>query len=167
MTTVFRYLQPSAVLLVVLLATACASDPARIPAGTTRADALQQLGTPTAVYKTREGERLQYSRAPMGFEVNNIDLDSTGRVVSVRQELNEGRFGRTIQPGIWREADILQTYGRPLEITRVTSFDGVVWTWRYKHINARRLLYIYVDPTGMVSHYNVGDDLMGEPDQRS
>ncbi|MEJ7687187.1 MAG: hypothetical protein WKG52_09460 [Variovorax sp.] len=147
-------------------AAACASDPARLAPGTSRADALQQLGTPTAVYQTRAGERLQYSRA-VGYEVNNIDLDSTGRVVSVRQELNEGLFGRTIQPGVWREADILQTYGRPLEITRVTSFDGVVWTWRYKHINARRLLYIYVDRTGMVSHYNVGDDLMGDPDQRS
>ena len=27
--------------------------------------------------------------------------------------LFEGLFGSTIKPGVWREADILRTYGRP------------------------------------------------------
>lgn len=137
----------------------CASDPTRTALGTPRAQVLQQVGTPTATYPLPDGgERLQYSRAPMGFEVSNIDVDASGKVVSVRQELFEGLFGSTIKPGVWREADILRTYGRPYEITRVTSFDGNVWSWRYKHINQRRLLYIYVSPDGVVDHYNVGDE---------
>lgn len=160
-------LRRTACVVLVLLATACASDPARLPLGSTRAEALQQLGTPTAIYPLSGGERLQYSRAPAGFEVNNVDLDATGRVVSVRQELSERWFGSTIQPGVWREADVLRTFGRPFEVTRVTSFDGTVWTWRYKQMNSRRFLYIYVDPAGRVDHYNVGDDLADLPNDRT
>lgn len=142
---------------------ACISEPTRLPAGTSRAQALQTLGAPTAIYALPNGvERLQYSRAPMGFEVNNVDVDPAGRVFSVRQELDERLFGSTIQPGVWREADILRTYGRPMDVTQVTSFNGGVWTWRYKAQNARRLLYIYVDPQGLVQYYNVGDDLWVE-----
>ncbi len=148
-----------AVALAVLLA-GCASDPTRLPLGASRAQALQQLGAPTATHALAGGgERLQYSRAPSGFEVSNVDVDAAGRVTSVRQELDERFFGSTILPGVWREADILRTYGRPFEITRVSSFDGQVWSWRYMVQNSRRLLYIYVDPQGLVQYYNVGDDL--------
>lgn len=150
------------VLLLVLagLLGGCASEPTRLAVGTTRAQALQQLGAPTGTYALPGGgERLQYSRAPSGFEVSNVDVDAAGRVVSVRQELDERVFGSTILPGVWRQADILRTYGRPLEITRVSSFDGQVWSWRYKAQNARRLLYVYVDPQGLVQYYNVGDDM--------
>jgi hypothetical protein len=143
-----------------LLMAGCASEPTRLPLGTSRAEALQQLGAPSAIYALGNGERLQYSRAPMGTEVNNVDLDATGRVVSVRQELDGSMFDRTIQPGVWREADVLRTYGRPFEITRVASFDGVIWTWRFKSMNARRLLHIYLDPTGVVARYHTADDVM-------
>ncbi len=147
-------------LVAALVLAGCISEPTRLPPNTTKAEALQRLGTPTAVYSLPSGgERLQYSRGPSGFEVSNVDADAAGRVYSVRQELDEGLFATTIKPGVWREADILRTYGRPFEIGRVGSFDGGVWTWRYKAQNSRRLLYIYVDPQGLVQYYNVGDDL--------
>ncbi|VTU39889.1 hypothetical protein [Variovorax sp. PBL-E5] len=139
---------------------ACVSEPARLPLGTSRAEALQRLGSPTSTYPLPNGgERLQYSRAPAGFEVNNVDLDASGHVVSIRQELSEGLFDRTIKPGVWREADVLRTYGRPLEITRVSSFDGVVWTWHFLSLNNPRFLYIYIDPAGVVQRYHTGDDM--------
>jgi hypothetical protein len=138
----------------------CASDPTHLPLGATRDQVLQSLGAPTGRYALDGGrERLQYSSAPAGSRVSNIDLDAQGRVVSIRQELDESLFASTIQPGAWREADILYTYGRPAEITRVTSFAGTVWSWRYLQMNARRFLYIYVDPSGRVVRYHVGDDL--------
>ncbi len=141
----------------------CAGEPTRLPPGVSRAEALQRLGAPTADYPLPGGgERLQYSRQPAGFEVNNVDLDASGRVASVRQELNENLFGATIRPDVWREADVLRTYGPPAEITRVTSFDGTVWSWHYLMLNSPRLLYIYVDPQGVVRRYHVGDDLRRE-----
>ncbi|RYF35194.1 MAG: hypothetical protein EOO26_01705 [Comamonadaceae bacterium] len=141
------------------LVAGCVSEPMRVPPGTPRTDALQRLGQPTAIYPLPGGgERLQYSRAPAGFEVNDVDLDAAGRVVSVRQVLDERWFAQDIQDGVWREVDILRTYGRPFEISRVASFDGGVWTWRYKAQNARRLLYIYVDPQGVVQRWNTGEE---------
>jgi hypothetical protein len=152
----------AALLAAVLGLAGCAGEPTRIAPGTSKTDALRQLGAPTAIYPLPGGgERLQYSRAPAGFEVNNVDLDAGGQVISVRQELDERLFDRTVQPGVgvWREADLLRTYGRPFEITRVSSFDGVIWTWRYKMMNTPRLLYVYVDPAGVVQRYHTGDDL--------
>jgi hypothetical protein len=137
----------------------CVSEPTRLPLGSTRDEALQRLGAPTATYPMPNGgERLQYSRAPMGYEISNIDVDASGRVVSVRQELFEGLFDSTIKPGVWRVDDVQRTYGRPYEITRVTSFEGNVWTWRFKSHNTRRLLHIYIAPDGVVDHYNTTDD---------
>jgi len=149
----------SALAAVVIALAACASDPSRVPPGATRDQVLQQLGTPTAIYRLPQGERLQYSRGPSGFAVFNVDLDDAGRVRSVRQELQEGLFDSTIRPGQWRVEDVLRTYGPPYQQTRVYSFNGTVWSWRYLNINSPRFLYIYVDPSGLVDHFNVGDDL--------
>lgn len=138
----------------------CASDPYYVPLGASRTDVLQRVGAPTASYPLPNGgERLQYSRAPMGFEVNNVDLDASGKVVSVIQEMDERYFAQTILVDRWRVEDVLRTYGRPYEITQVTSFNGNVWSWRYLQVNNPRFLYIYVDPQGVVRRYHVGDDL--------
>jgi len=138
----------------------CASDPVNLQPGMARTDVLQRVGAPTATYPLANGgQRLQYSRAPMGFEVTNVDLDAGGRVVSVIQEMDERYFAQTIQVDKWRVEDVLRTYGRPYEITQVSSFNGNVWSWRYLQINNPRFLYIYVDPEGVVRRYHVGDDL--------
>ena len=79
---------PAAMLMTVALVaglSGCAGEPTRLPLDSTRAETLQRLGPPTATYALADGgERLQYSRAPAGFEVNNVDLDKGGRVVSIR-----------------------------------------------------------------------------------
>jgi hypothetical protein len=41
----------------------------------------------------------------------------------------------------------------------VRAVPGPARSWRYLLITSRRVLYIYVDPTGLVDHFNVGDDL--------
>jgi hypothetical protein len=138
----------------------CANEPTRTQPGATAADTLQRLGAPTGRYPlTGGGERLQYSRMPAGFEVTDIDVDAAGKVVSVTQVLSEARFGADIKVNQWRQNDVMAFYGRPYEISRVSSFDGAVWTWRYKAVNERRMLYIYIDPTGVVRRYHTGDDL--------
>jgi hypothetical protein len=150
----------ASVLAAALLVAGCASEPTRIAPGTSAAETLQRLGPPTGRYPlTGGGERLQYSRMPAGFEVTDIDVDASGKVVSVTQVLSEARFGQDIQVDRWRQNDVLAFYGRPFQITRVSSFDGAVWTWRYKAVNERRMLYIYIDPTGVVRRWHTGDDL--------
>ena len=142
----------------------CASDPARLPLGTSRAEALQMLGTPSAVYpRPGGGERLQYSRQPAGFEVNDVDIDASGRVVAVTQVMNDAVFAQAIRTEAWRVPDVLYTFGRPEQVTRVSSFDGDVWQWRYLQANSPRLLYIYIDPQGVVRRWHVGDDLRFVP----
>ncbi|MFT4267515.1 MAG: hypothetical protein QM586_09880, partial [Xenophilus sp.] len=142
----------------------CAGEPTRLPPGASRAEALQRLGPPTATYPLPGGgERLQYSRQPAGFEVDNVDLDASGRVVAVTPVMNELWFGQAIRLNEWRVPDVLRAFGRPEQITRVGSFDGDVWQWRYLQVNSPRLLYIYVDPQGVVRRYHVGDDLRFVP----
>lgn len=143
----------------------CASEPQWVPPGAPRAEVLQRLGAPTATYPLPAGERLQYSRQPAGFEVNNVDLDASGRVVAVTQELDEGRFGQILVDQ-WRVADVLRAFGRPEEISRVWSFQGDVWQWRYRQLSTPRLLYIYIDPQGVVRRYHTGDDLRFVPPNR-
>ncbi len=155
-----RSLGSLAALAVLAAVAGCASEPTRIQPGTTAAETLQRLGAPTGRYPLNNGgERLQYSRMPAGFEVTDIDVDASGKVVSVTQVLNEARFGYDIKVDQWRQNDVMAFYGRPYQIDRVSSFDGVVWTWRYKAVNERRMLYIYIDPTGVVRRYHTGDDL--------
>ena len=90
-----------AALVVVSALVGCASEPTRLPLGTSRDQALAQLGTPTATYPLPNGgERLQYSRAPMGFEVSNIDVDGSGHVVSVRGDDPKTDFTTTIRKSI-------------------------------------------------------------------
>ncbi|MDM0075053.1 hypothetical protein QTH90_11710 [Variovorax sp. J2P1-59] len=161
----FTRLWPLVVVLAATTLAGCAGEPTWLPLGTDRATTLQRLGTPTSTYPLPGGgERLQYSRAPAGFAVNNVDVDASGKVFSIRQELYDGLFDSTIKPGEWRVEDVLRTYGRPFEISRVTSFDGDVWAWHYKSLNNRRLLYIYVDPTGVVDHYHTADELFRDMD---
>ncbi|MDP9993222.1 hypothetical protein J2W28_003482 [Variovorax boronicumulans] len=155
-----RSLGSLAALAVLAAIAGCASEPTRIQPGTTAAETLQRLGAPTGRYPLNNGgERLQYSRMPAGFEVTDIDVDASGKVVSVTQVLNEARFGYDIKVDQWRQNDVMAFYGRPYQIDRVSSFDGTVWTWRYKAVNERRMLYIYIDPTGVVRRYHTGDDL--------
>ncbi|SFP80899.1 hypothetical protein [Variovorax sp. 770b2] len=155
-----RSLACLAALTVLAAIAGCANEPTRIQPGATAADTLQRLGAPTGRYPLNNGgERLQYSRMPAGFEVTDIDVDAAGKVVSVTQVLSEARFGYDIKVNQWRQNDVMAFYGRPYQIDRVSSFDGVVWTWRYKAVNERRMLYIYMDPTGVVRRYHTGDDL--------
>jgi len=162
MTRPGRLLAAAAVLLAGLAG--CAGDPARLPLGVSRAEALQRLGTPTATYPLPGGgERLQYSRQPAGFEVNNIDVDASGRVAAVAQVMSDAWFDRTIRVDEWRVPDVLRTFGPPEQITRVGSFAGDVWQWRYLQVNSARLLYIYIDPQGVVRRYHTGDDLRVVP----
>ena len=156
----------TALALAAALLAGCASDPARLPAGATREQALRQLGRPTAVYPLAGGgERLQYSWQPAGDRVYNVDVGADDRVRGVAQTMDERAF-TAIDNGRWQRADLLHAFGPPMEITRVMSFQGDIWTWRYSIGPFHRLLYAYVDPAGVVQRWHTGDDPAYEANDR-
>lgn len=141
------------------------ADPERIAPGTPAAEVLAQLGRPSARYPAGAGvpERLQYSYEPGGQRVVNLDLDAQDRVARVQQVLNEALFAQRIEPGRWMRADVLREYGPPARIERVRNFDGDIWVWRYLTGPTWRLLFIDIDPGGVVRGWSTGDEPLSDP----
>ncbi|MBH1965380.1 MAG: hypothetical protein I8H77_13640 [Comamonadaceae bacterium] len=181
---------PSAAILLVVGLAGCVTRPEQIPAGTPRADVVQALGKPTARYglsnptaslpisclpggavsssapqAANQGERLQYSTQPSGQSVYNVDLDGHGRLVRAEEAMNEGLFGQRIQPNRWTREDALCEYGKPARIQRVHNFKGDIWVWRFTEGPTWRLLFIDIDPQGVVRGYSTGDEPL--PDDRA
>ena len=145
----------------------CVLDPQHLPPGATREVVVQRLGAPTATYPMPDGgERLQYSRAPSGITVNNVDVDAQGRVVSVRQELDDALFDSTVKVGAWHVDDVLRTYGQPFQVMRMAFSPGTVWSWHYQTQNSPRLFSIFVDPDGTVTRYQTIDEFFYAPRDR-
>lgn len=155
---------PALVVAWTLALAGCASNPEKLPPGMARAEVLQALGRPTATYPIEEGgQRLQYSMQPAGQRVYNVDLDANGRLVRAEQVLNEGLFPKRILPDHWTQQDVLREYGQPARIEAVHNFNGRIWVWRYADGPVWRLLYIDIDPQGIVRSYSVGDEPMPDP----
>ena len=142
---------------------ACAVQPEQLSPGMPRAEVLQTLGKPTASYPASGGERLQYSMQPAGQRVYNVDLDARGALLGAEQALSESLFAQRIVPDRWTTQDILFEYGPPARIQGVHNFKGRIWVWRYANGPVWRLLFIDVDPDGVVRGYSVGDEPMPEP----
>ncbi len=149
----------TAALAAAWLTVGCA-NPDQLAPGSARDTALQTLGAPTARYPLPGGggERLQYSRQPAGQQVYNVDVDAAGKVSAATQMLNESQFAK-VPAGTWRADDVLRQFGKPAYVSRVGSYVGEVWVYRYKDTAFDRLFYVYVDPTGLVAKTGRG----GEP----
>jgi len=147
----------AALLLAGLALTGCAF-PSGVAPGSARAEVLASLGPPTASYGLPNGSRLQYSQQPLGRKVYNIDLDPADRVVSVTQTLEANVFDR-VPIGSWTADDVLRTFGPAAEISRVSSFNGTIWTYRYEEFNNLRQFHVYFDPQGIVRRSHSTDEL--------
>lgn len=163
MLAIIRWLWVSTVMILA----ACATDPQRVVVGTPEVEVLHNVGAPTSSYRLPDGgQRLQYSSQPAGWTVTNIDVNTNGQVARVDQALNEGVFGERIQTNVWTRADVLREYGAPAQIIRVHSFVGDIWVWRYIYGTTWRLLYISIDPSGVVRDWSSGDQNMPDRDRR-
>jgi hypothetical protein len=147
--------------LAVLLA-ACTGFPYGgypIAPGTPRGAILAHNGPPTRVVPLAGGgERLQYSLQPDGQQTWMVDVDAGGNVVRAYNALTFENFNR-IQPG-WTMADIEREFGPPARVDGVASWDGPVWTWRWRDIaNADMFYYVYFDGRGIVQRAHQGMEL--------
>jgi hypothetical protein len=136
------------------------TQPMSIRPGTPTAEVVRSLGLPTGRYALPDGgARLQYSLEPSGQTVFNVDLDASGHVVRVEQALSEALYDERIRPNVWTSADALREYGRPAYTMGVHNFVGTIWVWRYLDKGLTwRLLYIDIDPGGVVRNWSIGDE---------
>lgn len=133
--------------------------PSRVPAGTTLQATVAELGRPTADIALPDGRRrLQYSQLPAGSQVWNLDFDAAGRLASTDQALRYGNFDRIVL-GQTTAADIQREFGLPINVEYVYSFVGTVWRYRFNDMNNFRLIYIHIDPSGIVRRIIYADEL--------
>lgn len=151
-----------AVALAAALLAACTGFPYGgypIAPGTTRDAILAHNGPPTRVVPLPAGgERMIYSLQPDGQQTWMVDVDAGGKVARAYQALTFENFNR-IQPG-WTMADIEREFGPPARIDGVSSWNGPVWTWRWRDIaNADMFYYVYFDERGIVQRAHQGMEL--------
>jgi hypothetical protein len=134
-----------------------------MPAGATTESTKARLGPPTAEYSMPGGgRRLQYSQMPAGSAVWNLDFDNGGRLRSQDQALRYENFNR-IAVGQTTADDIRQMFGPPMRITRVASFDGPVWDYRFNDLNNFRFIHVHIDNGGTVRKIQYTDDVRSRP----
>ncbi len=146
----------AATLALTLLLSACAGM--GLQPGMTRAEVLGRWGPPSAVVPLATGERLQYSYQPFGQQAVMVDLDGAGRVVQVRQVLNEADFARISTRGDWTAADVEREFGPPASVGRVASWDGPILTYRWRGGMVDQLFWVYLDQAGVVRRAHAGMD---------
>lgn len=139
------------------LLSACATVSSLQP-GMTREQVLAQWGQPSRVVRLTMGERLQYVYQPYGQETVMVDLDPAGRVVQARQVLNEREFARISTQGDWTHADIEREFGPPAWVESVASWDGPIWTYRWRGGMVDQMFYVYLDRGGVVRRAHPGMD---------
>lgn len=93
-----------------------------------------------------------------------VDLDASGRVLSVRQVLNARDLAR-IEPGKWTRDDVLREFGRPTRVDRVASWPGDILTYRWYDL--QDLFYwVYLDGNEVVQRAHPGMEFVNAPNDR-
>lgn len=153
-------------LLILCAALASCAYPTQFQPGTPRQEVLSKLGPANTVKKLDGGgERWLYTTQPMGREAYQLQFGADGQLQTTTQVLTAGNFG-AIPLGQFTQQQLLQDFGPPMEITRVWSFTGQVWTYRFWDNGIKRFAHVHVDPQGVVQKLMFIDEPLPEPRQR-
>jgi hypothetical protein len=138
--------------LAVLLALAACTQPWQsVEPGADVSALVARLGPPRETYNLPDGgRRLMWPTQPMGHTTTAADVDASGKVVSVRQVLQESEFYRA-QVGVWTRDDVLINFGRPVETAFFPRMQREVWSYRYIENNIDYLMFnFYFDDQGVL-----------------
>ena len=126
--------------------------------GAPAAEVRSRMGSPLAVQRQADGaERWVYSTLPMGRQVYHVEMDAEGRMQSITQVLDFQHLSNI--PKGWTRRQILDYYCPPYEITKVSSLQGKVWTYRFMDdMNLRRLAHVHIDQEGRVAKVMFTDE---------
>lgn len=136
---------------------ACAS-PAFEQPGASRTAVLDKLGPPAVRIALPDGgERLLYTTQPAGRQVYHMDFDAAGRLVRTEQVLTFTRLAG-LPAGTSRD-EVHRTFGPPMLVEHVASFDGDIWTYRFRDdLGTRRQGHVHITPQGRVAKVMFTDD---------
>lgn len=137
-----------------LMLAGCAVESVR--PGASSDEVIKQYGAPSRTVTLASGTRLQYSQQPAGQSAIMVDLDSAGRVVSVRQVLNSTDFSRIVV-GQWTRGDVEREFGRPAVVNHVYSWPGDIMTYRWRDTVGTDMFYwMYLDGNNVVQRVGQG-----------
>ncbi|MEM5310647.1 hypothetical protein [Paraburkholderia sp. JHI869] len=135
----------------VALVAGCAQPWQNVEPGTDQSALIARLGQPRETYNLPDGgKRLMWSTQPMGSTNTVADIDASGKVVSVRQVLQEREFYRA-QVNVWTRDDVLINFGRPAETAYFSRMQREVWSYRYVENNIDWMMFhFYFDDQGIL-----------------
>lgn len=159
---------PLAALGLALLVSACAQPWQNYQAGADASTVTARLGPPLEVYDLPNGgKRLMWPTQPLGETTTAADIDAAGKVVNVRQVLDENEFYRA-EMNTWTQKDVLLNFGRPEETAYFPLMKRQVWTYRYMEANVWYMMYnFYFDDQGILRMTQKTPDPLHDPDRRS
>ncbi len=126
--------------------------------GATRDEAIARYGKPTRVVTLPSGTRLQYSGQPAAQTALMVDLDASGRVVSVREAMSPEGFARVVVNQSTRD-DVERELGPPALVDRVGSWDGDIMNYRWRDAGFDMFFWAYLDPAGVVRRTGQGMEI--------
>jgi hypothetical protein len=169
MPNLFKCLRSVAALasMAALLA-ACAQPWQTVPPGADASALTARLGPPREVYDLPNGvKRLMWPTQPLGEVTTAADVDASGKIISVRQVLDDNEFYKA-QIGTWTKKDVLVNFGRPVETSYFPLMKRQVWTYRYMEANYWYMMYnFYFDDDGVLRLTQKTPDPLHDPDRRN
>jgi outer membrane protein assembly factor BamE (lipoprotein component of BamABCDE complex) len=143
------FMRYAAWILIALLASACAVQSVR--PGAPEAEVLQAMGRPALELRDPDGTRhLAYPTGPFGLQTHMVRIGADGRVRSVEQVLDDGRF-YAINPGMTSE-ELLRHIGPPGERARFANLRQTAWDYRYRDTwGYIAILSVMIDDSGRVA----------------
>jgi outer membrane protein assembly factor BamE (lipoprotein component of BamABCDE complex) len=101
-----------------------------MPGSATEAQVREGMGKPALEFANPDGtRRLAYPRGPLGTQTYMADIGTDGRLLAIRQVLNDDVFYR-IQPGMTRD-DVLRTIGPPGDTMGFPLSGNYAWDYRF------------------------------------
>ena len=126
----------------------------------------QKMGAPTAVHRMGANQVFEYATGPMGQQTFMARFNADGTLASYEQVLTSEKFA-TVKIDAATRDDMLRTFGRPAEMSRVAMHDYEVWSYRYKEAGVwNSLMHVHFDRQGVVRQMMNGPDPLYDPRDR-
>ncbi|BAO85485.1 MULTISPECIES: outer membrane protein assembly factor BamE domain-containing protein [Caballeronia] len=132
------------------------------PGVTTEAQIREQMGEPETERNYTDGsKRLEYPRGPAGTNTYMVDLDASGRFVSVTQVLTAANIAK-VRPGMTMD-EVRRLLGKPTEVAEYRLKKERVWSWHWLEdgVNQDAMFNAHFDPDGIVVTTSRSESIRG------